>query len=175
MDKKYNFIYQDLVIDENDLIGLIAYGLYKKHKIEFIESFKAANAGQEPSVSDCMAFIHASCAPTQLKQYRDSAATLLQKMTMAAAREEIDRFEDAMLRDYRNDLREIVHDEQPKWWSSVIYSVIGAFVFSLIAALFVFLGSTSEKSISENVLEIIESLKEPSQTVVIAEDSIPVR
>ena len=169
MDKKYNFIYRELVVDENDLIGLIAYGLYKKHKIEFIEAYKSENFGQEPSLDACNAFANSSCTPTQIKQYRDSAETLLQKMTMEAAREEIDKFENNLLKDYRAELRQAVRDEQPRWWHSVLWSVIGALVFSLIVALFVFIGSTSEKTTSDRVNELIETLHTPIPTDSIAE------
>lgn len=34
MDK--NFIYSKLVRDDDDIIGMVAYGIYKKHKIEFM-------------------------------------------------------------------------------------------------------------------------------------------
>ena len=34
--KKYNFIYSKLVESEDDLVGLVAYGVYKQHKISFI-------------------------------------------------------------------------------------------------------------------------------------------
>lgn len=40
MNGKYNFIYKELVSADDDLVGLIAYGIYKKHKIEFITKIK---------------------------------------------------------------------------------------------------------------------------------------
>ena len=33
-------LYSKLVRDDDDIIGMVAYGIYKKHKIEFIESVK---------------------------------------------------------------------------------------------------------------------------------------
>lgn len=41
MNGKYNFIYKELVSADDDLVGLIAYGIYKKHKIEFYNQDKA--------------------------------------------------------------------------------------------------------------------------------------
>lgn len=32
----YNYIYQELVTDENDILGKIAYSLSKRQKIEYI-------------------------------------------------------------------------------------------------------------------------------------------
>lgn len=179
MTKTYNFIFRDLVRDENDLVGLIAYGLYKQHKIEFIESFKSANTGQDPTDEDYKAFAMTSCTPSSLKHYRDTAESLLQQITLTAAREEINAFEDDMLRQYRSeislalqtgkddtlrDLGEAIKRHQPKWWSSVIASFVGAVVFSLFVSLGVYLGSTSEKSNVKIISDAIETLKNINQT-----------
>ena len=48
MARKYNYIFKKLVDDETDLIGLVAYGLYKNNKIEYLEKFKDKN-GREPT------------------------------------------------------------------------------------------------------------------------------
>ena len=40
MERSYNFIYEQLVKSEDDLVGLVAYAIYKKHKIEFITRMK---------------------------------------------------------------------------------------------------------------------------------------
>ena len=40
MERNYNFIYSKLVKKNEDLIGHIAYSLYKKSKIEYIEKIK---------------------------------------------------------------------------------------------------------------------------------------
>ena len=48
MSRKYNYIFSKLVDDETDLIGLVAYGIYKNNKIGYIEKFKEKQ-GREPS------------------------------------------------------------------------------------------------------------------------------
>ena len=48
MSRKYNFIYSKLVDDKDDIVGHIAYSLYKNEKIEFIEAFKKENS-REPN------------------------------------------------------------------------------------------------------------------------------
>lgn len=173
MARSYNYIFRDLVRDENDLVGLIAYGLYKKHKIEFIESFKTANSGQLPSDDDCKAFAMASCTQSSLKHYRDTAESLLQQITLTAAREEINSFEDDMLRQYRSEISlaiksdrndtltafaGVVKKNQPGWWSSVIASVVGAFAFSVFVYIGYWLGSTSEQNNVKLISNAIESV-----------------
>lgn len=39
MAKHYNFIYEELVRYEGDLVGRVAYSLYKREKIAFIEQY----------------------------------------------------------------------------------------------------------------------------------------
>lgn len=43
MENQYNYIYEKLVTSEDDVLGLIAYGMYKQHKIEFISKIKEDN------------------------------------------------------------------------------------------------------------------------------------
>lgn len=161
MEQNFNSIYLKLVADENDLIGLIAYGLYKKHKIEFIESYKA-DRGCLPSKDDCSSFATSSSTPLQLQQYRDSAEALLQKMTLEAAKVEISEFENTLLRNYKAEIREAVRDEQPKWWHSVLFSVLGAFIFSALIAFAFYLGSTTEK----NSVDLMQSAVETVSHVI---------
>ena len=76
MNGKYNFIYKELVSADDDLVGLIAYGIYKKHKIEFITKIKREQ-GREPSDEECKSFFAASTTDSQLRNYRSQAETML--------------------------------------------------------------------------------------------------
>lgn len=46
MAKHYNFIYEELVRYDGDMVGRIAYSIYKREKIAFIEQYKKANGGK---------------------------------------------------------------------------------------------------------------------------------
>ena len=188
MSKSYNYIFRELVRDENDLVGLIAYGLYKKHKIEFIESFKAANAGQEPADSDCRAFATISCTQSSLNHYRDTAESLLQQITLTAAREEINTFEDDMLHQYRSEISlalksdrdetvtafaDAVRRNTPGWWSSVVASVVGALAFSIFVYLGYWLGSTSEQNTVKLISNTIETVTNSNSPDTIAPSEAP--
>lgn len=162
MAQVYNPIYNKLVKDDKDLVGLIAYALYKQHKIEFIKSFKASHDNADPKQGDFESFYVGSCTTSSLNSYRDEAQILLEKLTLAAAREEIDAFENEMLQDYKKEIAEAVKSNQPKWWNSVIYSVIGAFVFSIIVAMSSFLGKTSEKQNMQLIIDAINSVRTDS-------------
>ena len=49
MAREYNFIYSRLVKDKSDMIGHIAYSLYKQEKVSWIEGHKQGNDGKEPT------------------------------------------------------------------------------------------------------------------------------
>ena len=52
MPRKYNYIYKLLVEDRGDIIGHIAYALYKEDKIEYINKFKEEHNNNEPTEDD---------------------------------------------------------------------------------------------------------------------------
>ena len=78
MAKHYNFIYEELVRYDGDMVGRIAYSLYKREKIAFIEQYKKANDGRDPSTKDFDNF-HATCHnPERIRMYRNEALAMLQ-------------------------------------------------------------------------------------------------
>ena len=187
MSREYNYIFSRLVADKNDLVGLIAYGIYKQHKIEFIQSFKDKNGGQDPSEAEGRAFAMSSCADSSISQYRKTAETLLQQITLTAAREEINAFEDDMLRQYRSEIASAISDGQeeylrnlgaevkkqlPSWWASFGASLAGAFVFAIFLYVGFLLGSTSEKNTVELVSKTIESVSNMQDNNDACTDSI---
>jgi hypothetical protein len=42
-DGRYNFIFNALVDDEDDILGQLAYSVYKRQKIEYIQAFRDRN------------------------------------------------------------------------------------------------------------------------------------
>ena len=103
MTGKYNFIYEKLVTAEDDLVGLIAYGIYKKHKIEFITKIKG-ELQRDPTEEECRSFFAASTTESQLGHYRSQAETMLLEMVGNIAGEEIREYEKEMLREYKKEI-----------------------------------------------------------------------
>lgn len=60
------------------MVGRVAYSLYKREKIAFIEQYKKAHEGKEPSTKDFDNF-HESCHnPERLQSYHKEALAMLQ-------------------------------------------------------------------------------------------------
>lgn len=72
----YNWVYKRLVSSENDLVGAIAYVLYKEHKIEFILKVEA-ETGKDPTFEQWKAFHQHSCLESSLAGFQKRAEDLV--------------------------------------------------------------------------------------------------
>lgn len=72
----YNWIYERLVQDENDLVGAIAYVLYKQQKIEFIEGIERASS-TDPSAEQWAEFHRLTCLESSILNYQKRAEDLV--------------------------------------------------------------------------------------------------
>ena len=79
MAREYNFIYSRLVKDKSDMIGHIAYSLYKQEKVSWIEGHKQGNDGKEPTEEEFKSFHEACCSEQRINNYRAMATSILQE------------------------------------------------------------------------------------------------
>lgn len=170
--RPYNLIYSRLVVDDNDIVGLIAYGIYKKHKIEFITQIKT-DYNREPNEDEYNAFALASSADSQLKKYRQQAENILSDMFGYVVSDELDKAKAEMLEDYESKIKNAVRAAQPSAWKTIGLSIIATIIFSFGVAIAVFLSETSETSISNRVHNAMESYSLPATTS--ANDSVPTK
>lgn len=159
MEDKYNFIYEKLVSSEDDLVGLIAYGIYKKHKIEFITNIKE-ECQREPLSEECRSFFVASTTPSQLEKYRNQAETMLSEMVGNIAQSELSQYEVTMLKNYKKELSSCIPSNWSTFGLSVLSGILSAFLFAVIAGIFYFIGETSDKSTQEQTREIMKNIQE---------------
>lgn len=75
----YNWIYRELVENEDDFVGAIAYSLYKRHKIEYIHQCES-ETGNPPTDEQMAEFYRVSSSPTSLENYRNKADMLLSNL-----------------------------------------------------------------------------------------------
>ena len=79
MAREYNFIYSKLVQSESDMIGHIAYSLYKQEKVSWIEDHKKACGGKEPTETEFKRYHEACCSGQRINNYRIMANSILQE------------------------------------------------------------------------------------------------
>ena len=100
-DPKYSWVFQKLT--ENDqgqfnLESIVAYTIYKKHKIDFIDDIKIKKS-REPNKVEWETF-HTTCeSDASLATFRSHASTIVAQLLDLALSEEISNLEDLALLD----------------------------------------------------------------------------
>lgn len=85
--------YSTLVEDPNDLVGLIAYSLYKRDKLDFVERHRA-NHGCAPTKDEFGVLYQLVNTPGQIDALRTRSATLLEQVTEVAFQEAVQQMEE---------------------------------------------------------------------------------
>lgn len=153
MARTYNYIYKKLVEDETDIVGHVAYALYKADKIKFIEDFKAKNNGRELGEMDLKPFHDISCLDTSIARYKTQALQVLQAFLHNTLDETTKQIEEDVIKRHKQSLSEIIEPIKPKrkwtlFWHGVAQSIAGAFFFALMVAAFAFIKTYSASDIN---------------------------
>lgn len=132
-DGHYNYIFSGLVNDEDDILGQLAYSVYKRQKIEYIQSFRD-RTGRNPEDSDLALFHDISNSGSQLEAYRTQAtrlATDFLEPSLSAESEELAAF-------YATKASNEIRSARPGFWKGVSQSIIGSGSFTLLIGCLVF-------------------------------------
>lgn len=110
--RQYNFIYTQLVGEEpadltqpQNVLGLLAYGIYKQEKIKHIKSFKERN-GREPEEEELNSF-HLDSAD-RLSQYTALASHQLETFVDTIFKSNISEYQAAAKRGEKEALQELI-------------------------------------------------------------------
>lgn len=170
MERHYSFIYTDLVHNESDMIGHIAYSLYKREKISYIETFRREK-GRGPSDKELEAYCQSCKNPQRIQSYKKEATDLLQRFINIS----FDETSKQMLSDFSNEqeklLKEIIvplipnKDEWPKkeklrcrYIHGILQGFIGAILFPLLIGIALFAAKHSIDEIWLALADFFSSL-----------------
>lgn len=131
--RTYNTIYNSLVRDENDIAGIIAYSVYKRQKIEYINNFQK-DKHQLPNDEDLKAFTDMSVAPSQLEFYQNEAAFLTEEFLTNVLAEDIKEREALFTTKVHAELSNI----KPNHLLDIIKGATGSLVFVLLTGVLYF-------------------------------------
>lgn len=81
MPRQFNFIFKELVNGDDDIVGLLAYSLYKKEKISWIQNFKKSHDKRDPNEEEISSFHDACNTKERLSSYKKDAVSLLTMVT----------------------------------------------------------------------------------------------
>lgn len=86
MGKHYNQMYKKLVKSKSDIKGIVAYSVYKRHKIKYIEECKRKNNGQNISVEELQKY-HDVCE-SNTDSYKSEAEKIVERFIKAIVKKE---------------------------------------------------------------------------------------
>ena len=168
MERNYNYIYTKLVDGENDLIGHIAYSIYKSNKIEYIEKFKKDHGGVSPTDEELKPFHDMSCTESSISLYKMKSESIVYDFIEEVQNGYKKDMEEDYIHKQNQHLESIIEPLKPKkgkqFFHSFIASLIGAFVFAIIVAAFNFIKSNNSNDASVMLGNSIEQMIEPQAT-----------
>lgn len=162
-DEVSEYAFYQLVNDDNDLVGMVAYSIYKKEKIRFIQEHKDTNNNNKPDTLKLVDFQKSKCRVHTIEEYRAKASELTMDLVNAIleakvkplkAKEE-ELFElDSNVKTRESSLKtkeeEIKKREKTVkkneriqkngYWIGVSQSVVGSFAF-IVLTLVILLGT----------------------------------
>lgn len=143
MPRKYNYIYSRLVEGKGDIIGYIAYALYKEAKIEYINRFKEENSGKEPDEDDLKTFHDITSAGASVESYKYLASGILQTFLDNTLEETKTQVEENLNRNHIGLIKKAIEPIKPpsmkaSYFHGTMQSVLGAFIFMGIMCILVF-------------------------------------
>lgn len=165
MARHYNFIYEELVRYDGDMVGRIAYSLYKREKIAFIEQYKKANNGKEPSIKDFDSF-HQNCHnPERVKMYRKEALAMLQDFVGESFEESSKQILADFAKSQDEHLEKTIKHLLPKeqkmryvYFHGIMQSVIGSIALPILIGLVLFACSHSVNEVWKSLADFFMSL-----------------
>ncbi len=140
-EKKFSFLFSEIVENENDMIGHIAYSLYKSSKIQFIENLKEENGGTPPTEDQLDTFHKVSKA--NIQGFRIQAEIILSNFTELTLQESISEIEQATLNNQHKILSDIIEPIKPAPpkgpWDGFMMAVLVKGTQTLVVAVVLFL------------------------------------
>jgi hypothetical protein len=150
MQRNYNYIYSKLVEGDSDLIGHIAYSLYKKSKIEYIE--KKKTDGEALTDAELMPFNDFSSSQSSIDSYKIKAELILQGFIENVLEEELESYKEQAVNQQSDILKNIIKPLTTGFWSNVLAGLLSAFIFALLLAAIAFIIQFSGSTISIEIV-----------------------
>jgi hypothetical protein len=143
MAKKYCGIYSKLVQNEGDMVGHIAYSLYKAEKVQYIKEQKEAMKVDILPEEVVQEFTAGRDNQTSLDHYRGMAETILQRFIGGSfddmSGQVIDEVTDRLTKHMDHSVLPLLPEKESalkRFFNGVIQSIGGAIALSLIVWLF---------------------------------------
>ena len=136
MDNDYNRVFETLVEDNTDLIGMIAYARDKAIKQSWLRRRKAVD-GARPRDNDYRTFVEAQLDGDNIQRLREEADRMLARYGNAVLEAEAPEIREAALTNHTLEQANVTLTSvtrQNVWWRQLIVAALGAFAYSVLLA-----------------------------------------
>lgn len=128
---RYSSIYNELVDQPNNLVGLLAYSIYKKEKINYVKRFEEEHR-RPPDPSELKEFHQQS--HHRIGQYNEIAESRVSDLFDSLFKTQSELLEE----EYNNRLMAELKAYKPSWWAGVFQGVMGSILYSIFIGLIIF-------------------------------------
>lgn len=156
-DEKYHYFFNKIVKNDDDFVGSMAYVLYKRNKIEYIEKYKIEHENKEPDLSVLREWQNGECTESKLNNYKklalqkstdfvnhlqeDKEKKLIKLKSDLDLRERGIKNREKQVREHEKDLKS--RDKYCKvkskgnFWIGVLQSLLASFIFVALCFLII--------------------------------------
>ena len=128
---KFSKVYERLVSDDRDLLGQVAYSIYKMRKRDFLMQKQAETGEEEIDEKAINAFVEAQSDYT-LGLYKEQAKNIFREFLNASYESELEEAVEQIEREYIGKYEELAKNVRPhSWWYGVLQSFVASFLFLL--------------------------------------------
>ena len=145
----YHGTYSSLVLNDADLVGHVAYALYKRDKLKFCEKFKVKHS--RPASPDELAiFIDGCNLETRLQGYRAEAEGLLETMTEYQLEDAIEEVKKEATKELARKL-----SASKSWGRSIAEALLGSVVVAIVWGALVLVLYTNKVGVDRMAKDIL--------------------
>lgn len=134
--RTYSYIYSKLVKNESDILGHIAYSIYKSHKIAEIERLCAEKRVDSVADEDIEPFIKIAQTERQIQFYREHADALANAFLDSILSEALELRRQELESEYKEKYEKLLKSCKSRpWYADVGIGILSSFLFLVIGYL----------------------------------------
>ena len=150
--------YSTIVEGENDLVGLVAYSLYKRDKLAFLLKHHQ-DVGQAPTAAEMMAFCRTCTLPGPVSAYRAKATYLMSEMYDELLADQVGQIDEKYKVELVNELK-----KAHPFWSGVwqhFWAGLTIWAFVGLTILVLYGQQIGYKQLASNLLGLKPAAEQP--------------
>lgn len=152
--RQYNFIFSKLVRKPDDLLGLLAYCIYKNEKIEYIKNFEKDHNGKSPSEKELSLFHEMQSSQPSINKYMELANSRMSNVLSQILQDNLDIYKKTQKKAYA----EALADLKPTFRSRALDGIIGNACFLVVTFVFILFSKLFQSDPAGQLIKWLVSL-----------------